>query len=243
MLLSLVLACAHVPPGPTTPTATAAAAVAPAEVAAPPQPPLPPPPPPPPPESSLAPGSGCKAASSLPPWFLTPTGVGLPGTDIVFAPPAGFTIDPTRSGPAHVVLAAAMPGHPESLVELWILDVCTSYNAPAIGARIANESLAALAPPGVRPDAALTTISIGDGLLLTGDGTVGERTFPLWFRWIELLHSAEFTVAVAATCERVGRVPTCEAGVAKMVDSVRLQARPATPPATPAAASKTAPKK
>jgi len=179
----------------------------------------------------LAPGSGCKTASSLPPWFFTPTGVGLPGTDIVFTPPAGFTVDAARSGPEHVVLAAAAPGRPEGLVELWILDVCTSYNAPAIGARIANDSLRVLATPAAAPDAALTTIGIGDGLLLTGDGKVGERTFPLWFRWVELLHSAEFTVAVAATCERVGRVPTCEAGVAKMVDSVRLQARPAPPPA------------
>jgi len=191
----------------------------------------------------LAPSSGCKVASSLPPWFFTSSGVGLPGTDIVFAPPAGFTIDTARSGPEHVVLAAAAPGRPDSLVELWILDVCASYNAPAIGARIANESLRALTTPAAPPEAALTTISIGDGLLLTGDARVGERTFPMWFRWVELLHSAEFTVAVAATCERVGRVPTCEAGVAKMVDSVRLQARPPAPTAAPPAVSKTPPKK
>ncbi len=240
MLLTLALACAHTVPAP--PTAPVAALVAPPPVEPPPPPP-PPAPPPPPPESSLAPGSGCKAASDLPPWFFPATGVGLPGTDIVFVPPAGFTVDRARSGPEHVVLVSAVAGHPAGMVELWILDVCTSYNAPAIGARMANESVGALAGPAAVTNAALNTISIGDGLLLTGDGKVGELTFSMWFRWVELLHSTDFTVAVASTCERLARVPVCEAGVAKMVDSVRAQARPKPPQPAAAPPAVSTPKK
>ncbi len=188
--------------------------------------PVAPPPPPEIPEAQLAPGTDCKDASNLPRWDVLPTGAALPGTDVVVKFPPGLALDAVASRPHHVVLTSTQSGHPATLVEVWIVPVCRVYNVPWISERLSRASMQPLAVGGVSPTLEAGNLSIGDGLFLAGEGHVGESTTPLWFRWVDLLHSAEFGVAVAASCERSGRTSVCEAGVAGMVDGVRAQVRP-----------------
>lgn len=237
-LLLLPLGCAHHPDVAATASIGLAAPDALVEpVAAPVAPTVVIAPPPEIPESQLAPGTDCKASAYLPSWnvapapsalAISPSTASLPGTDVIVPFPAGLTVDPS-SRPHHVVLTSApVSAHPRTVVELWIVPVCRSYSVPVISTRMSQASMLPLV--GERAAIEPGNLTIGDGIYLAGQGHFGDSIVPLWFRWVEVLHSADFGVAVAASCERTGRTSMCEADVAKMVDAIRAQAQPTPAP-------------